>query len=259
MLRDKLKEKTLEKQTRFRFRGVDNTRIEALSDGVFALAFALLVISTSIPRTYAELIIFLDDLVPFSICIILLVLIWFQHYVFFIRYGFKDATIVSINTFLLILILFYIYPLKFLFQILFTLMKGLVSGNDRMLQELFTETLPIDKAPNLMIIYGVGAALIFFTLALMYRIAYKRKEKLKLTRIEAFDTQGSMFNNLLMGSIPMLSALISMIGVGDRHTFTVAGFTYWLYPIIMPAFGTYRAKRKRKLIKELDEEPAEIE
>ena len=36
-------------------RGLDNTRIEALSDGVFALAIALLLISSEVPSTFDEL------------------------------------------------------------------------------------------------------------------------------------------------------------------------------------------------------------
>jgi len=252
MIRDKLKEKTIQKPGTFRFRGTDNTRIEALSDGVFALATALLVISTSIPNTYVELINFLSDLVPFTICIVLLMLIWYQHYVFFIRYGFKDATIVAINTFLLILILFYIYPLKFLFEVLYILFTAIFSGNQKMMNHLFTEIIPIENAPMLMIIYGFGAAAIFFTLAIMYLLAYRRREHLNLNILEVFDTKVSLIDNILMGSIPLLSAIISIVGYGINHIFTIAGFTYWLYAIVMPIFGTIMARKKRRMIAELE-------
>ena len=251
MIRDKLKQKTLQNPGPFRFRGTDNTRIEALSDGVFALAFALLVISTSIPRTYSELIIFLDDLVPFAICIILLVTIWFQHYIFFIRYGFKDATIVAINTFLLILILFYIYPLKFLFQVLYYMFKAMVTQDQALITHLFTEILPLDKAPNLMIIYGIGASLIFLTLSIMYHIAYRRREHLVLTEIETFDTRASFVTNILMGIPPFCSVLISVFGPESNITFIVSGWIYFLYPVIMPVYGTLRAREKKKLLENL--------
>ena len=252
MLRQKLKENQIKNPGKFRFRGTDNTRIEALSDGVFALATALLIISNSIPKSYAELMLFLDDLLPFTICIVLLILIWYQHYVFFIRYGFKDATIVAINTFLLILILFYIYPLKFLFQVLYQLFTGLFTGNDEIITHLFTVVIPADKTTNLMIIYGLGAFAIFFTLALMYYVAYRRKESLELTESEIMDTRFSMYNNILMAAIPLLSAMISIFGPDNTLTFTISGFTYWLYMFIMPAFGTYTSRKKRKLMERLE-------
>jgi len=80
VVRSALKKKTLENlDSSFRFRGVDNTRVEALSDGVFAIATALLVISSKVPRTYEELQLFLNDLVPFGICMTLLMVIWYQR------------------------------------------------------------------------------------------------------------------------------------------------------------------------------------
>ena len=250
MFRKKLKEYSQTAGT-FRFRGTDNTRIEALSDGVFALATALLVISTSIPRTYSELLVFMDDLLPFAICIALMMLIWYQHYIFFLRYGFKDATIVAINTFLLILILFYIYPLKFLFQVLYTLFKNLFLGNEEQLRLLFSDTIPIENGPVLLVIYGFGAALIFFTLACMYHIAYMRREKLQLDELEVFDTRISRTDNLIMGGIPVLSAIVCLVWIDQPVTFSIGGFIYWLYPIVMPIAGTLHKRKKQKLIASL--------
>ncbi|MEO9803705.1 MAG: TMEM175 family protein [Reichenbachiella sp.] len=232
----------------FRFRGVDNTRVEALSDGVFAIATALLVISSSIPETYAELLHFLKDLVPFATCMALLMLIWYQHYVFFIRYGFKDAKIVAVNTLLLFLILFYIYPLKFLMQLLYDMFGGIFTNNQAVLNHLFTDVIHMEDTPELMIIYGFGAACIFFTLALMYYIAYRRTIVLEMTEVEKFMTRSSMHANLLMGSIPMLSCLFCLIlPLQPNVLFTLGGFTYWLYPVIMITFSV----RKRKLLSKI--------
>ena len=94
-----------------RLRGEGGTRIEALSDGVFAIAIALLLISTDIPETFAELREFMYDFVPFGGTIAILMVIWYQHYTFFLRYGLQDIKTVTINTVLLFLILFYVYPL----------------------------------------------------------------------------------------------------------------------------------------------------
>ena len=45
-------------------------------------------------------------------------LFWFQQYQFFRRYGVQDLYIILLNLFYLAIILFYVYPLKFLFSLL---------------------------------------------------------------------------------------------------------------------------------------------
>lgn len=248
MIRSTLKENQKKNDTSgFRFRGTDNTRIEALSDGIFAIATALLIISTSIPETYAELISFMKDLIPFAICMALLILIWHQHYLFFIRYGFKDVKIVAINTLLLFLILFYIYPLKFLFTFLNNLFTAIFQSDNKQLDYLFTEVILIENSPNLMVIYGLGAASIFLTLAWMYRIAYQRRILLSLTKLEAFDTQSSVYVNLWMSSVPLLSSLISIMPFDAMNRFMIAGWIYMIYPLVMIPTSIYR-QRKRKLV-----------
>jgi len=143
MVRDRLKKGTNARSSHFKLRGMEHTRIEGLSDGVFAIAIALLLISADVPQKFSELKIFLKDFVPFGATIVLLMVIWYQHYIFFIRYGLRDATIVSLNTLVLFLILFYVYPLKFLFKTLFTLFSGIITQDTESLEILFTETMPV--------------------------------------------------------------------------------------------------------------------
>lgn len=249
MVRSSLKEKdALMVGSHFKFRGTDNTRIEALSDGVFAIAMALLIISSSIPKTFSELILFLQDLIPFAICMIMLIMIWFQHYTFFIRYGFKDVKIVVINTLLLFLILFYIYPLKFFMQLLFELFVGLISQDYEILRQLFTNVIESRDTPTLMVIYGLGAASIFFTLAWMYFIAYQRKDLINLNQVEQFLTKSSMIANLLMGSIPLLSCIVALMINDASMAFSCAGYVYGLYPIVMILFARTNRKKCKVLI-----------
>lgn len=253
MLRKKLKKGSVNKESSFRFRGTDNTRIEALSDGVFAIATALLIISSSIPETFEELLNFLDDLVPFAICMTLLMLIWYQHYVFFIRYGFKDAKIVAINTFLLFLILFYIYPLKFLFKVLYQLFPALINNDHETVRHLFTNIIPRGDAALLMSIYGLGAATIFFTLTYMYFIAWRRRDRLSLNLLESFDTKMSMIDNLLMASVPTISIIISVLISDTTKAFMYSGIFYMSYAVIMPIFGYFSGKRRTQLINSLSD------
>lgn len=50
----------------------------------------------------------------------MLVWIWFEQHKFFRRYGLQDGTTVTLNVILLFVVLFYVYPLKFLFGLLVT-------------------------------------------------------------------------------------------------------------------------------------------
>lgn len=248
MVRKHLKEKSKDHSS-FNMRGLDNTRIEALSDGVFALAIAMLLISAEIPNTFRELKFFLKNFFPFAATITILTLVWYQHYVFFIRYGLKNAGIVAINTLLLFLVLFFVYPLKFLFQVLFDLFVGIIRNDQQALEKLFTEVILEKDTPSLMIIYGIGGAMVFLTMGWMYFIAYRKKNLLKLSELEIFDTKSNIYVNLLMALIPMISALISAleIGGGGGITFIISGNFYMLYAIIMPLFGSLRRKRRDKL------------
>ncbi len=250
MLRKHFKPKDLS-NSEFQFRGLDNTRIEALSDGVFALAIALLLISSEVPNTFDELRGFLKNFFPFAATITILTLIWYQHYIFFIRYGLKDAMIVAINTLLLFLVLFFVYPLKFLFQVLFDLFKALIMNDQKGLEILFSDVINANDAPTLMVIYGIGSALVFLTMAWMYLVALKRREYLNLSPIEVFDTRSNILTNLFMASIPFLSAMIALfeIGGGGSLTFSIAGLFYMLYIVVMPLYGYRRGRARKRFIK----------
>ena len=76
MVRQALKKNAGRQIDHFKLRGKDHTRIESLSDGVFAIAIALLLISSEIPETFDELVVFMYDFVAFGATITLLMLLW---------------------------------------------------------------------------------------------------------------------------------------------------------------------------------------
>lgn len=250
-MRDLVKKHYIGMNAEFRFRGEEQTRVETLSDAGFALAIGLLLISSSSPNTFDELLEFTKGVIPFALCITLISLVWYQHFIFFIRYGFRNATVVTLNTLLLFIILFYVYPLKFLAKML-VLIYGAMIGN------LFGYNTSIPRAlegmmegtdmPQLMIIYGIGAASIFIVLMLMYRYALKNADKLELNEIEIFDTKVSVYSNMLMAGIPLLSVLFILIIPDEIVSSIISGVTYFLYFPVMLVFGKRADRRRKRLL-----------
>src|SRR5438128_11265535 len=104
----------------FRLRGRNITRLESFSDAVFGFALTLLVVSLDVPKSFNDLLTTMRGFPAFAICFLLLALIWNGHYKFCRRYGLDDGTTRFLTCVMLFLVLFYVYPLKFLFILTYT-------------------------------------------------------------------------------------------------------------------------------------------
>ncbi|HOX82129.1 MAG TPA: TMEM175 family protein [Chryseolinea sp.] len=247
MIRDSIKKHYLGLSKEFRFRGEEPGRLENFSDAVFALAITLLLISTTPPNNFEQIKRFLWDLIPFCMCIALILLIWFEHFIFFFRYGMRNGKIVMLNTLFLVIVLFYVYPLKFLTK-LFLFIPGYLFNQENLLTELKGMISGRDVG-DLMIIYGLGATGVFSVLALMYRNAFQNADALELNEIERFDTRMSIRANVLMGSVPLVSVLMAIIFQNSMYSGMIAGFTYFLYTPIMILHGRKVDKAREKILK----------
>ncbi|HEU4389697.1 MAG TPA: TMEM175 family protein [Blastocatellia bacterium] len=118
MIRQKLVKDEIGKSSRFRWRGGEITRIEGLSDAVFAFAVTLLIVSLEVPKNFDELLEGMRGFGAFAVCFALLMSIWYEQYLFFRRYNLQDTYTVILNLILIFVALFYVYPLKFLFGFL---------------------------------------------------------------------------------------------------------------------------------------------
>lgn len=161
-------------ETYFRWRGQGVSRLENLADGVFAFSVTLLVVAQQVPTSFDGLMGVIRSFPAFVASFVLLMLFWNVHYKFFRRYGLEDMFTRTVNYAILLLVLFSVYPLKFLFNAWLCGGGGLAS-----LDELFL----------VYRIYGLGLGGIWALFGLLFWNAYRRREQLGLSPVETILTR----------------------------------------------------------------------
>jgi uncharacterized membrane protein len=174
-------------------------RFEGFSDAVFGFALTLLVVQLEAPRTTEALAALVRGSVPFALTFAMVCYIWWEHNQFFRRYGLQDAWTAFLNSMLLFVVLFYVYPLKFLATALLNPLLG-------------DETLPANwDGRFVMLTYGAGVALVFGTFVLLYRHAWARRATLDLDRTDlvtlTFKTRAHTISTAL-GVVSILLAAV---------------------------------------------------
>jgi uncharacterized membrane protein len=214
------------------------SRVEGFSDAVFAFAVTLLVVSLEVPKTFDDLLKTMRGFPAFAVSFWLLLMIWWRHYRFFRRYDLEDAFVVTMTGVLLFVVLFYVYPLKFLWSTLFAQLAGNATA----------DVLTISQAPTLFEIYGAGIAAAYGTLAALYWHALRRRVELELTPAEVVDTRVDVYSNVALAGIGLLSAAVAAIlGVFAPKLVGIAGFIYFLIGISEWILGAYNSRLRRRL------------
>ncbi len=133
----------------------------------------------------------------------------------------------------------YVYPLKFLFTLLLGRWFGLTphAGGEHGFAITGTEV------PTLMAIYAAGFVAVFGLFVLLYWVAWRRRDRLGLDRIERHDTIASLVSYGAYVAIGLVSLTFALLGK--------AGFSGLTYMLIGPTqaavgygFGSRRPKRE---------------
>ena len=237
MLRKNIAEKMEGAKKRFRFRGHEVRRIEAFSDAVFAFAVTLLIVSVEVKKNFEELMVTIRGFFAFGVSFILLMMIWYEQNIFFRRYGLDDLKTIVLNCILIFLVLFYVYPLKFLFTLVFSNQIYGAGASPFVIR--------LDDVPKLMIVYGVGYLLIYLLFALMYIHALKKSSELELNRGEIFETKTKLYKSFILILIGIASIIVAIIAPAENAG--LAGLTYILIGPALSVFYTKRNRNRRRL------------
>ncbi len=148
-----------------------------------------------------------------------------QHFFFFRRYGLTDIGTIVINSALLLVVLFFVYPLKFLFAAV---------GTD----------LTFEQARTLFRLYGAGFVAIYALFALLYVNALRQRAALDLNRVELFDTKNAIWANLGVAAVGIGSILLAQF----PQTINAAGYFYFALVFTRWGQGALTGRRRRALV-----------
>jgi uncharacterized membrane protein len=213
---------------RFRERGGEITRLEGFSDCAFGFALTLIVVSLEVPKSFDGLVAILKGFPSFAVSFAILAWIWYCHHRFFRRFGLQDNLTIFLNMVLLFVVLFYVYPLKFLYAVV----SGEASG------------LSSSQAPLLFLVYGAGWAAVFLVFLVLHLNALRLRESLELDEFEVADTKLTIAQYAGVAAVGLISAGVAQLPLSQAVS--AAGFCYFASGVPFWLVGRRRGQLSRR-------------
>jgi uncharacterized membrane protein len=181
--------------------GREVSRIEGFSDAVFGFALTLLVVSLEVPDNFDEIKVILRGFIPFAATFALVCWIWFEHYAFFRKFDAEDGLTIFLNCVLLFLVLFFVYPLKFVFS---TVIPNLLGQRG--------PRFPMTEfdARMMMWVYSAGFVAVMLIFVLLYWNQYQRRDRLGLSAEQAFAARTGARTHVLSMIVGTLSIVMAL-------------------------------------------------
>src|SRR6185369_9197251 len=228
----------------------------------FGFAVTLLIVSLEVPRTSTELLETMHGFGAFVATFVILVGVWRAQFIFFRRYGLEDNTTVTLNLVLLFTVLFFVYPLKFLFGMLLTDLH--MGAMVETAHGLVPAVLPEHKKWIFMI-FALGYVAVFSVFALLYRHAYKQRERLGLNEFEVFETKHSIkrmtlviFVGVAYFGVALLESLPHNTPLEKRIVLILSFVTLGVFGLLMLTLIRFTRERSRVKKEWLARPPAEL-
>jgi uncharacterized membrane protein len=221
--------------TNVKWRGGQVTRIEALTDAVFGFAITFLFVSFDVPTDFDALTVQLRGFIPFAGCFALLLLVWFYHYKLFGKFDLDDGYTMMLNSVLLFVVLFYIFPLKFVFTA--WLGGGKTFSN-------------FEQIRSMMTLYSAGYCAVFVVFGLMYYHAYRKRAELALNDDDVFFAVQHIGECGVMVFVGALSVVLAQT-VPVRQSALAAGFVYMIIGPLQWYRSVWMAKRRTQFMPQI--------
>jgi uncharacterized membrane protein len=204
----------------FRWRGNEVSRVEGFTDAVFAFAVTLLVVALEVPRTFEGLMDVVRGFPAFVLSFTLLMMFWNAHYRFHRRYGIESLFTRLMTMAIIVLVLFFVYPLKFLFTLLTVQLFGIEMHDAPHLDDYH-------QGQVIYLIYGLGFAGVWGLYAALYAYALSKKEELQLNELEVIRTRDSLGENLVY-------VVVCALSIGLSYVTSVSWLPGFVYVLIGP-------------------------
>ena len=217
--------------------GREVSRVEGFSDAVFGFALTLLVVSLEVPESFEDLKAILAGFVPFALMFALMCWIWYEHYAFFRKFDAEDPLTIALNCVLLFIVVFFVYPLKFVFSNVVKLMSG---------QPFAFRDMSVYDNRLLLTVYSVGFVGIMLVFVLLYANVYRKRHTLNLSREDAFDAFAGARTHAISLSLGLVSIVLAW--TLPINWFWVAGPVYALQGPLHWRNGVLIARAREKLL-----------
>ncbi|MFK8058380.1 MAG: TMEM175 family protein [Saprospiraceae bacterium] len=220
-----------------RLRGIANTRLDTFVDAAFAFGGTVLLISSGdLPSTYSELIALLKDIPAFTLSFFTMMIFWLSHRTWSRNYGIEDKVTIPFTLLLVVALLIYIYPLKLMYSTLLSFMSGgfLPAG---------IQISAPSEGVNMIGFYGLGFAILSFTMLGLYYRTYVLRDRLKFNALEVLEAKVGM---TIWSTLLATGLLSGSIALFTPFKYAVwAGMCYWLLAPGIP-FLISRTRKKYK-------------
>lgn len=233
----------------FRERGGQVTRLEAFVDAAFAFAVTLLVISgTDLPADVPALLAAMKQVPAFACSFGLIAMFWYVHNTWSRRYGLDDGVTILLSLALVFLVLVYVYPLRMLFGSFFAWITALL------LPAAWTVPFPFavssyDDIRVMFVVYAVAWATMGAIIVLLYRHAWRQRERLGLSWHERLQTRREAVQWSLVPITGAISIVVAYTvpDVERPWTLGMPGAVYGLMWLIWPVDRWYAQRVRREL------------
>ena len=214
-------------------RGKEVSRLEAFSDILFGFALTLLVVALEVPEDFEGLRQAIDGFPAFAATFAVAIWLWHSHYRFFRTFAMEDGATIVVNSALMFVVLFYVYPLKFVFT-------GML-GDANTLADMTA-----GQGRYLMYVYDAGFIAIFALMTMLYLNGLRLREQHAFDTLEVFDLKAGARMHLLSVAIGVLSLLLAF--VVPANLLWIPGFLFFMLGPVHGING-YLTGRKRHALK----------